>query len=72
VSSLGGDPAARLTGDVEVYVRAVADKALPSNALLTLDGRWLDIANAERRRHFNDHLDALPADTLVVRVLYHG
>ena len=69
---IGGDPAARLTGDVEAHVRAAADDALPSNALLTLDGRWLDIANAERRRHFNDYLDALPADTLVVRVLYHG
>lgn len=69
---IGGDPAARLTGDVEAYVRAAADEALPSNALLTLDGRWLDIANAEGRRYFNDYLDALPADTLVVRVLYHG
>ncbi|WP_030939766.1 hypothetical protein [Streptomyces sp. NRRL S-646] len=69
---IGGNPVARLTGDVEAYVRSAADKALPSNALLTLDGHWLDVANAERRRHFNDYLDALPADTLVVRVLYHG
>ena len=69
---IGGDPAARLTGDVEAYVRAAADQALPSNALLTLDGHWLDVANPERRRHFNNYLDALPSDTLVVRVLYHG
>ena len=69
---IGGDPAAGLTGDVEAYVRAAADVVLPSNGLLTLDGRWWDVANAERRRHFNDYLDALPADTLVVRVLYHG
>ncbi|MGW2724146.1 hypothetical protein [Streptomyces sp. NPDC001492] len=69
---IGGDPAARLTGDVEAYARAAADEALPSNALLTLDGRWLDVANSERRRYFNDYLDALPDDAYIVRVLYHG
>ncbi|MER8007215.1 hypothetical protein [Streptomyces sp. NPDC094149] len=69
---IGGDPAARLSGDVEAYVRAAADQALPSHALLTLDGRWLVVGNAERRHYFNDYLDALRADTYVVRVLYHG
>src|SRR5206468_2152439 len=33
---IGGDPAARLTGDADAYVRGSADGALPSNALLTL------------------------------------
>ncbi|MHB9862031.1 hypothetical protein [Streptomyces sp. YIM S03343] len=69
---IGGDPAARLTGDLEAYARETADAVLPSNALLTLDGRWLDVANAERRRYFNDYLDALPADAYAVRVAYHG
>ncbi|MFD4600891.1 hypothetical protein ACFWPQ_23055 [Streptomyces sp. NPDC058464] len=69
---IGGDPAARLTGDLEEYVREQADQVLPSNALLTLDGRWLDVANAERRHYFTEYLDALPGDAYAVRVLYHG
>ncbi|MFJ9346009.1 hypothetical protein [Streptomyces sp. NPDC101237] len=69
---IGGDPAARLTGELEAYAQEIADTILPSNALLTLDGRWLDVANAERRRYFNDYLIGLPADAYAVRVLYHG
>ncbi|MFD5540384.1 hypothetical protein ACFWIJ_21840 [Streptomyces sp. NPDC127079] len=69
---VGGDPAARLSGDLDALVRHAVDDVLPSNALLTLDGRWLDIANADRRRYFNDYLDALPDDAYAVRVLYHG
>lgn len=69
---VGGDPIVRLSDDLEGRVRHAMDSALPSNALLTLDGRWLDIANADRRRYFNDYLDVLPADAYAVRVLYHG
>ncbi|MFF3966402.1 hypothetical protein ACFYZI_33225 [Streptomyces griseorubiginosus] len=69
---VGGDPIARPSDDLEGLLRHAMDSALPSNALLTLEGRWLDIANADRRRYFNDYLDALPADAYAVRVLYHG
>ncbi|MBW8818459.1 MAG: hypothetical protein JF598_09545, partial [Streptomyces sp.] len=69
---VGGDPIARLSDDLDGLVRDAMDSTLPSNGLLTLDGRWLDIANADRRRYFNDYLDALPADAYAVRVLYHG
>ncbi|MEU6772646.1 hypothetical protein [Streptomyces sp. NPDC046759] len=69
---VGGDPAAYLGGDLDAYVRETADEALPTHALLTLDGRWLAIAGTELRRYFNEYLDALTPDTLVVRVLYHG
>ncbi|MDC2957045.1 hypothetical protein PO587_21520 [Streptomyces gilvifuscus] len=69
---IGGDPADRLTGDPEAHARAAADEALPTHGLLTLDGRWLSIGCAETRRHFNEYLDALPDDALVVRVAYHG
>jgi hypothetical protein len=37
-----------------------------------LDGRWLVIAGPERCRYFNEYLDTLMPDTIVVRVLYHG
>ncbi|MFD4501896.1 hypothetical protein [Streptomyces sp. NPDC058457] len=67
-----GDPVADLGGDLGVLVRHAVDAVLPSNALLTLGGRWLDVANAERRRCFNDYPDALPADAYAVRVPYHG
>lgn len=41
---VGGDPIARLSGDLDGPVRHAMDSAPPSNALLTLDGRWLGIA----------------------------
>ncbi|MFD4600883.1 hypothetical protein ACFWPQ_23015 [Streptomyces sp. NPDC058464] len=69
---VGGDPIARLSDGLDALVRHAVDAALPSNALLTLDGRWLDVANAERRHHFTEYLDALPGDAYAVRVLYHG
>ncbi|WP_217555758.1 hypothetical protein [Streptomyces sp. GbtcB6] len=69
---VGGNPIARLGGDLDTLVRHAMDAVLPSHALLTLDGRWLDVANDERRRYFNDYLDVLPADAYAVRVLYHG
>ena len=69
---VGGDPIARPSEDLEGLLRHAMDSALPSNALLTLDGCWLDIANADRRCYFNDYLDALPVDACAVRVLYHG
>ncbi|MEU6200249.1 hypothetical protein [Streptomyces sp. NPDC047061] len=69
---VGDDPVAHLGGDLEALVRHTVDAVLPSNALLTLDGRWLDVANAERRHYFTEYLDALPGDVYAVRVLYHG
>ncbi|MEU2780043.1 hypothetical protein ABZ646_46430 [Streptomyces sp. NPDC007162] len=47
---VGGDPIARLSDALDGLVRHAVDAALPSNALPTLDGRWLYVANAERRR----------------------
>ncbi|WP_369222612.1 hypothetical protein AB5J52_15110 [Streptomyces sp. R39] len=69
---VGDDPVADLGDDLDTLVRHAVDEVLPSNALLTLDGHWLDVANAERRRYFSDYLIALPADAYAVRVLYHG
>lgn len=69
---VGDDPVARFGDDLDTLVREAADDALPTNAWLTLDGRWLTIVGTERRRYFNEYLDALPADAYVVRVLYHG
>ncbi|MFF4466357.1 hypothetical protein ACFY13_43675 [Streptomyces mirabilis] len=69
---VGGDPVARFGDNLDTLVCEAADEALPTNALLTLDGRWLAIAGNERRRYFNEYLDALPADAYAVRVLYHG
>ncbi|MEU0429997.1 hypothetical protein ABZ235_41860, partial [Streptomyces canus] len=69
---LGGDPVARLGDDLGTLVREAAEGALPTHALLTLDGCRLTVAGPERRRYFNDYLDTLRADAYVVRVLYHG
>lgn len=69
---VGGDPVAHLGDDLDALVREATDEALPTHALLTLDGRWLAIGGAEGRRYFNAYLDALPADACVVRVLCHG
>ncbi|MFJ8010718.1 hypothetical protein [Streptomyces fagopyri] len=69
---VGGDPAARFANDLETLISDAVDEVLPTHALLTLDGRWLSVAGREGRRYFNDYLDRLPRDALVVRVLYHG
>jgi hypothetical protein len=69
---VGDDPVARFGDDLDTLVREAADDAPSTNAWLTLDGRRLTIAGTERRRCFNEYLDALPADAYVVRVLYHG
>lgn len=45
---------------------------LPTPALLTLDGRWVEGGGPEYERMFNACLDGLPGDTMVVRVLYHS
>ncbi|MEU1536504.1 hypothetical protein [Streptomyces fagopyri] len=69
---IGGDPVARYVHDVDYLVRDAADSAVATQALLTLDGQWLSIMGSEATRYFNDYLDSLPADALVVRVKYHG
>ncbi|MFG2961979.1 hypothetical protein ACGFZS_01730 [Streptomyces sp. NPDC048288] len=69
---VGDDPIARLSDDLDGLVRHAMDDVLPSNALLTLEGHWLDVANDARRRYFSDYLIGLPADAYAVRVLYHG
>ncbi|MFE0509509.1 hypothetical protein [Streptomyces sp. NPDC058964] len=69
---VGGDPVAHLGNDLDTHVRDAANAALPTPALLTLEGHWLSVAGPEGDRHFNDYLDTLPPDAIVVRVLYHG
>lgn len=69
---IGGDPLARYVYDIDYLVRNAADSALATQALLTLDGQWLPIRGAEEIRYFNDYLDGLPTNALVVRVKYHS
>lgn len=44
----------------------------PTPALLTLDGRRVEIGGHDRDRMSNTRLGGLPGDTVVVRVLYHA
>ncbi|MFJ2649785.1 hypothetical protein ACIO1C_24070 [Streptomyces sp. NPDC087420] len=67
-----GDPVGRFGQRRELYVEARVAHVLPTTALLTLDGRWTEAATHEHRRWASTYLDALPADTMVVRVLYHS
>ncbi|MFJ4340781.1 hypothetical protein [Streptomyces sp. NPDC088915] len=69
---VGSDPLDLLGTDHASYVAREVAEALPTAALLTLDGAWIGIAGDERRQWFNDYLDGLAPDTMVVRVLYHG
>jgi hypothetical protein len=45
---------------------------LPTMAMLTLGGRWVEYGGPGYRQWFNAYLQDLPADTMVVRVLYHS
>ncbi|MFE1334128.1 hypothetical protein [Streptomyces microflavus] len=45
---------------------------LPTWALLTLEGRWIEGGTHEYRAAFNAYRDELPDATVLVRVLYHS
>ncbi|MDX3801981.1 hypothetical protein [Streptomyces sp. AK04-3B] len=66
------DPVLRFDEDLETYVARHAAAVLPTPALLTLDGRWVEGGGPDYARVFNACLDGLPADSMVVRVLYHS
>ncbi|MGW2180285.1 hypothetical protein ACWCXX_19680 [Streptomyces sp. NPDC001732] len=67
-----GDPVAHFGDDPEAFVAGRVAEVLPTPTLLTLDGRWIESGGTEYLRIFNEHLESLPADTMVVRVLYHS
>ncbi|MFE9435354.1 hypothetical protein [Streptomyces sp. NPDC006640] len=69
---IGGDPVARHAYGLDTLIRDATDGVLATQALLTLDGQWLTVSSAEQKRYFNDYLDGLAGDVLVVRVMYHG
>ncbi|WP_317447569.1 hypothetical protein [Streptomyces collinus] len=56
----------------EAFMADRVAEALPTPALLTLDGRWVEYSGPDYRREFNTYLNALPPETMVVRVLYHS
>lgn len=58
--------------DREAYIAERVDDVLPTTALLTLDGRWVEYGGPDYREWFNTYLDGLRADTMVVRVLFHS
>lgn len=66
------DPALHFDEDRETYVTRHVAAVLPTPALLTLDGRWVEAGGLDCMRMFNAYLDGLPGDTMVVRVLYHS
>lgn len=66
------DPALHFDEDLESYVARHVAAVLPTPALLTLDGRWVEGGGPEYERMFNACLNGLPGDTMVVRVLYHS
>ncbi|MEU9326464.1 hypothetical protein AB0D91_22070 [Streptomyces canus] len=68
----GSDPVYHFDEDLETYVSRHVAAVLPTPALLTLGGRWEEGGGPDYERMFNSYLDGLPADTMVVRVLYHS
>ncbi|MEU4040042.1 hypothetical protein [Streptomyces collinus] len=62
-----------MLGPVKAKVNSgITARVLPTSALLTLDGRWIESGGPDYRREFNAYLDALPPEAMVVRVLYHS
>ncbi|MFE5816503.1 hypothetical protein ACFQ6S_24305 [Streptomyces sp. NPDC056479] len=58
--------------DREAYIAERVADVLPTPAMLTLAGRWVEYGGPGYRQWFNAYLQDLPADTMVVRVLYHS
>ncbi|MEU9011480.1 hypothetical protein AB0D12_17195 [Streptomyces sp. NPDC048479] len=69
---LGDDPVAVYGDDLAAFVELKTADVLPTWALLTLDGRCFEGGTHACRRSLDACLDALPADAMVVRVLYHS
>ncbi|WP_446042179.1 hypothetical protein, partial [Streptomyces sp. SID1121] len=54
------DPAFHFDEDLETYVARHVAAVLPTPALLTLDGRWVEGGGHDYERMFNAYLDDLP------------
>ncbi|MFD3531631.1 hypothetical protein [Streptomyces sp. NPDC058664] len=68
----GFDPVPWFGGDRAAFVARAAADVLPTFALLTLDGRWLDGSSHAHNVRFNAYLDSLQDTTILVRVLHHS
>ncbi|MFT9671627.1 hypothetical protein ACMZ5F_29730 [Streptomyces rhizosphaericola] len=68
----GDDPVQFILPDRDAYVAEQYADVLPTWALLTLDGRWIEGGTQEYHAAFNAYLDRLPDATMLVRVLYHS
>ncbi|MFE5592762.1 hypothetical protein [Streptomyces sp. NPDC056549] len=66
------DPVAWFGEDRAAFVERAEADVLPSFALLTLDGRWLDGSSHPANVRFNAYIDGLPDSTLLVRLMYHS
>ncbi|MFJ7078431.1 hypothetical protein [Streptomyces sp. NPDC098781] len=66
------DPYNSFGRDREAYIAERVADVLPTTALLTLDGRWVEYGGPGYRQWFTAYLLDLPADTMVVRVLYRS
>ncbi|MFJ9867346.1 hypothetical protein [Streptomyces sp. NPDC101165] len=66
------DPIAFFGPDREAFAADCVAEVLPTTALLAPDGRWVEYGGPDCRRWFNAYLDALPPETMVVRVLCHS
>ncbi|MFF9017512.1 hypothetical protein ACF09C_31710 [Streptomyces sp. NPDC014870] len=68
----GFDPVAWFGEDRPDFAARAAADVLPTFALLTVDGRWVEGSSHAHHVRFNAYLDGLPDDTVLVRVLYHS
>ncbi|MFF5787490.1 hypothetical protein ACFY8P_21300 [Streptomyces sp. NPDC012693] len=68
----GWDPVPWFGEDRAALVERAEAAVLPTFALLTLDGRWLDGSSHPANVRFNAYIDGLPDSALLVRVMYHS
>lgn len=78
-----GDPIRWFAEPEDDYVRRLSAEVNPSDALLTLDGRWLDISSdvydeetktdgSSYFEYADDYLRRVPDDCYLVRVRFHN
>ena len=68
----GYDPVAYYGQDLSDLVYHSIMTALPTEAILTINGEWVAGWADNYLEFFNSHLDGLPADTYVIRVTFHS
>ncbi|WTW93484.1 hypothetical protein OG216_08905 [Streptomycetaceae bacterium NBC_01309] len=75
VTGADADPVAHFGFPLEVYVQRMIARVVPTDAVLTLEGRWINLPDEgdpyEYFRMVDNYIENLSGENVVLRLLYH-